>query len=89
MSTTASDHDDVLDAVRYAYSRMNWLPEPHLLDLYPSPSAYEMVKIGPKEYGFRPCNRQVGSGLVARYKCSHLEARRRFAMMLITRKMMR
>lgn len=86
-STTASDHE--LDAFSY----IQWLPKPeplHILDLYTSPSDYKMVKIGRKEYGFEPYNtRQVGKGLVAYYKCSHLEAQRRFAMMLITRKMMR
>lgn len=44
---------------------------------------YVMIRLGRKEYGFRL--RVTGeSRLTARYKCSHLEAQRRFKMMLVT-----
>ena len=91
MSTTASEIRGMSATSFYVDE---WSSETysqsHLPDLYPSPNDYRMVKIGRKEYGFEPRNKAgVGSGLVARYKCSHLEAQRRFAMMLVTRKMMR
>lgn len=50
--------------------------------------AYEMVKFGRKNFGFRPRNKREG-GVVIRYKCSHLEAQRRFKMLLITKRMLR
>lgn len=42
---------------------------------------YEMRRLGKKDYGF------FLNGLVARYSCSYLEARRRFVMKLITARM--
>ena len=68
---------------------MNWLPkERNMFDTYPNFSSYEMVKLGRKEYGFRPHNKQLG-GVAVSYKCSHLEAQRRFKLMLVTRRLMK
>jgi hypothetical protein len=88
MSTTASDHDDFMDAMSYVGGLFRKHCTMAILDLYRPPKDYNMVKIGRKEYGFEPRIKQaVGGGLVARYKCSHLEAQRRFAVLLITRRM--
>jgi hypothetical protein len=59
-----------------------------MFNTYPSYGDYEIVKLGRKEYGFRPCNKQLG-GVVVSYKCSHLEAQRRFKLMLVTRRLMK
>lgn len=49
---------------------------------------YEMRRIGKKHYAFYDTYATWKNSPTVRYKCSHLEAQRRFAMLLITRKMM-
>lgn len=87
--TIRNKFDDIEDAVRYAMSRMHWTPEYiGMFDMYPSIDDYEMVRLGCKKYGFRPHNKQQG-GVAVQYKCSHLEAQRRFKLMLITRRLLK
>lgn len=47
---------------------------------------FEMRKTGNKEYGFFLRNKYHRRA-VARYKCSHLEAKRRFTLLLITKRL--
>lgn len=85
---STTEHDDFMDAMSYVSDLFRKHSTMAILDLYRSPKDYNMVKIGRKEYGFEPRIKQaVGGGLVARYKCSHLEAQRRFTVLLITRRM--
>ena len=58
-----------------------------MFDLYPAFSDYKRIRRGRKHYGFVPKARP--NDVVINYYCSWIEADRRFAMMLITRKMMR
>ena len=60
-----------------------WLPEDYL-----PYDQYEMVRLGRKEYGFRTKG-HPGNRYVRCYRCSHLEAQRRFKLMLITRRLMK
>ena len=47
---------------------------------------YKMIRLGKKDYGF--VLRVTGYGGVgARYKCSHIEAQRRFTALLIARRL--
>lgn len=56
------------------------------IDRYPATySRFQMRKIGAKDYAFFAPN---ASAYVARYKCSHLEAERRFIALLTTRRLM-
>jgi hypothetical protein len=51
--------------------------------------AHRMVRFGKKDYGFIHVPRYDydSAKLAARYKCSYLEAQRRFTVLLITRRM--
>lgn len=74
-STTVNRHDDYLDG----WSR--------IAGLWPTPkdTEYEIRRLGKKDYGV--FQGRYGTAMLARYKCSHLEARRRFTLLLVTRRM--
>lgn len=68
-----------------ANKRYGWLVGPYYT---PGPfDSHQMVKIGRKEYGFNDGPSSGYTALVARYKCGHLEAQRRFKLDLVTRRL--
>ena len=68
-----------------ANKRYGWLEGPRYL---PCPlESYQMVRLGRKEYGFNDGRSSGYTMLVARYKCGHLEAQRRFKLALVTKRL--
>lgn len=73
-SITASDHQ--IDTFGYwNYAPMNT-----------NINDYEIRRLGYKAYGVYLKNAPWAK-LIAKYKCSHLEARRRWAMVLVTKRL--
>lgn len=68
-----------------ASKRHGWLEGPYYLP--GSLDSYQMIKLGRKEYGFNDGRSSGYTALVARYKCGHLEAQRRFKLMLVTKRL--
>lgn len=51
------------------------------------PGYYEIRRLGRKDYGVFVKGQPSWARIIQRYACSHLEARRRWAMVLVTKRL--
>ena len=80
MSTTASDPVwGKSNITKILVDEWDYLTKPMSTNMHD----YEIRRFGYKDYGVY----LAGLVLKARYKCSHLEARRRWAMVIVTKRL--